>query len=179
MLSYPQIEALACTGKLRFMCCLTFEEFERLHSYTEGMGPATRRALYDRSCCDSPGPQPGPTPTPGQCPPNVIDELCSMFDQEWLEMAAAVGAAGAYQIEVPWIALIAGIVSGAATAINALCFDKTVNDVAKTNLCTVITYADKLTAAAADTALLRDVVNRLTNPRALTLLANCCRSAGP
>jgi len=182
MLTPEQMEGLLCRGKLSFICCLTYPQFEVLAGYVSGMGPETRRRFYETACCQASTAAGSPPPASPAvaCPPDAIDTLCSYLNQEWLEAAAALGAILETQVETGPFAIVAGLVSTAATAASALCFDKTVTDASKSALCTLMQYGSSLTSMAQEYPLVARVLNRMMDPHVLATLAKCCSvSTGP
>jgi len=178
MLTPEEVEILSCTGKLQFMCCLTKDQYIQLCVWVEGMGPKTRSRFYDTACCGTIAP-PSRVATPGApvCPPDAVTTLCNHFNQEWLEAAAALGTLLATQLETGPLAVFAGIISAAATAVTALCYDKTVTSAAQADLCALLTYGAALVKATEQYPLLQRVLIPMQDPRILTVLAACCSAS--
>jgi len=177
MLSPAETDALACMGKLKFICCLTKEQFFQLCDWVDGMGDETKLRLFETACCPTADVQtPSPnTPNTATCPPDAVDILCSHLDQEWLEAAAALGVIIELNVESGPLAFIGGVVSAAATAATALCFDKKVTDMTKTAICTVLTYSQHLMKMAQPYPLAVKVLEKLIgDPAVLKVLAECC-----
>lgn len=184
MLSPAEVDALACTGRLKFICCLTKQQFFTLAGWTEGMGDRTKERFYETACCTAPAATPpATTPTTPVCPPNAIDVLCGHLNEQWLEAAAELGILVELNVETGPLALIGGIIASAATAASALCFDKTVNDASKTALCNILTYGDSLVKMASAYPLAARVLGKLMQPEVLSVLTQCCaaqlKGAGP